>query len=104
MNNFARKAAVSLFAGAALTIGGLSPAAMAAPVVTGGLVNVTVVDLVDLTNTSVTVPVTVAAQICGVSVQALVVDLGPNGTVTDCDQAANTITTVTQRTVTPRTR
>ena len=93
-----RRSAVAL-ATATLSITGVGMAtsASAAPVITGGLVNVTVVDLVDLTNTSVTVPVTVAAQICGVSVQALVVDLGPDGTITDCDQDADTITTVTQR-------
>jgi hypothetical protein len=96
MKNYVRTAAVSLFAAAALGAGAVAPAS-AAPVITGGLVNVTVVDLVDLTNTSVNVPVTVAAQICGVSVQALVVDLGPDGTITDCDQDVDTITTVTQR-------
>lgn len=74
-----------------------APAQAASPVITGGLVNVTVVDLIDLTNTSVVVPVTVAAQICGVSVQALVIDLGPDGTITDCDSDVDTITTVTQR-------
>ena len=96
MKNYARKAAVALAAGAALSVGALTPAS-AAPVITGGLVNVTVVDLVDLTNTSVNVPITVAAQICGVSVQALVVDLGRDRMVTDCDQDVDTITTVTQR-------
>lgn len=96
MKNYARKAAVALFAGAALSAGALAPAS-AAPVFTGGLVNVTVVDLVDLTNTSVNVPVSVAAQICGVSVRALAVGLGPDGTIADCDSSIDTITTVTQR-------
>ena len=59
--------------------------------------NVTVVDALDVTYTTVAVPVTVAAQICGISVQALVVDLGPDGTVTDCDLDPDTTTTVTQR-------
>jgi len=45
--------------------------AMAAPVVTGGLVNVTIVDAVDVDRTTVQVPVAVAANVCGVNVIAL---------------------------------
>ena len=99
MKNYARKAAVSLFAGAALATGALAPAS-AAPVITGGLVNVTVVDAVDVTNNQILngVTVAVAAAVCGVSVQALVVDLGPDGVVSDCDANNDVTTTVTQRT------
>ena len=99
MKQYARNAAVSLFAGAALAAGALAPAS-AAPVITGGLVNVTIVDLLDIEETQVLNGVTVqaAAVLCGVTVQALVVDLGPDGVVSDCDTNQNTETTVTQRT------
>jgi hypothetical protein len=64
------------------------------------LVNVTVVDV--LNNNTIQalngVTVNVAAAVCGVSVQALVVDLGPDGFVSDCDASNATQTTVTQRT------
>ena len=71
----------------------------AQPVVTGGLVNVTVVDVASGNTIQALNGVTlqVAAAVCGVSVQALVVDLGPDGFVSDCDNSQTTETTVTQR-------
>ena len=76
MKNYARKAAVALFAGAALTTAAVAPAS-AAPVVTGGLVNVTAVDLISFeqTQVAVNVPIAVAAGICDVSVAVLATDL-----------------------------
>ena len=72
MKNYARKAAVSLFAGAALATGALAPAS-AAPVVTGGLVNVTLTDVVDVNDNQVIVqvPISVAAAVCDVNVAVL---------------------------------
>src|SRR5688500_16895772 len=98
MKHYARNAVVSLFAGAALTAGALAPAS-AAPVITGGLVNVTVVDVLSGNTVQALNGVTlqVAAAVCGVWVQALVVDLGPDGIVSDCDNSQTTTTTVTQR-------
>ncbi|MCW2667979.1 MAG: hypothetical protein JWN57_2941 [Frankiales bacterium] len=66
------RTAAALSSAAILSVTGaaLATPATAAPVITGGVVDVTVVDLVDLTNTSVSVPITVAAQICCVSEQA----------------------------------
>jgi hypothetical protein len=100
MKHFARKAAVSVFATAALAGVALTPPASAAPVITGGLVNVTVVDLLDIEETQILngVTVQVAAAVCGVTVQALVVALGPDGVASDCDANNDTVTTVTQRT------
>lgn len=73
MKNYARKAAVSLFAGAALASGAFAAPASAAPVVTGGLVNVTLVDVVDVNNNQVIVqvPISVAAAVCDVNVAVL---------------------------------
>ena len=45
--------------------------AMAQPVVTGGLVNVTITNLLNNNQVTATVPIQAAANICGVSVAAL---------------------------------
>jgi len=43
---------------------GVAPAqAQAAPVITGGVVNVTLVDVVDVNNTSIQIPIGVAANV-----------------------------------------
>src|SRR6266511_2919333 len=59
--------ALSLGVGAAASI----PQASAQPVVTGGLVNITVTDVVSHNNVQVQVPVEVAAQLCGVNINVL---------------------------------
>lgn len=75
MKKYARNVAVGLFAGAALTVGAVAPAS-AAPVITGGLVNVTVVDSLNnvLSDNQVGVGVAanVAAAVCGVTVPVAV--------------------------------
>nr|WP_294691494.1 hypothetical protein [uncultured Friedmanniella sp.] len=104
MKNYARNAAVSLFAGAALAAGGLAPAS-AAPVFTGGLVNVTIVDVLDIDDTIVSVEalnnvtLQVAAQVCGVAVGVLAVDLADGTAVCNVTQDSDSTktTTVTQR-------
>jgi hypothetical protein len=103
-----RRSIATVGATGALAAGSLFLAApaQAAPVVTGGLVNVTIVDVLDIDDTIVSVQalngvtVQAAALICGVSVNALAVDLGPDGVaVCDVDQDldSTTTTTVTQR-------
>ena len=75
-----RKSRVSaILATAALSVGLVAaPAAQAQPVITGGLVNVTVVDAVDvennriLQNVGVGVGANIAANVCGVDVNAAV--------------------------------
>lgn len=98
-----RTALATVVAGLVLAGGAIAPA-QAAPVVTGGLVNVTVTDVDLLNNVSVTalngVTLKVAAEICGVTVNALATDLGPDGeAVCDItqDSDSTTTTTVTQR-------
>ncbi len=68
----------------ALLLGGAAaaPAQAAGPVVTGGLVNVTIVDVLNNTQLQVAVPISVAAAICGVTVNVLSVALAPTGTQT----------------------
>jgi len=99
MRNYARKAAVSLIAGAALTAGALTPA-QAAPVITGGLVNVTVTDVlrnvtVQDINVALGVALGVAANACDVNVNVLAQQLR-NGSAT-CQNATDPVTaTITQ--------
>ncbi len=70
-----RRATATLATAAALGCGGVALAAPAgaAPVVTGGLVNVTLADVVDVNNNQVIaqVPIGVAANVCNVSVAAV---------------------------------
>jgi hypothetical protein len=69
--------------------------ALAQPVVTGGLVNVTIVDVLSGNEVSLQVPITVAANVCDVSVAVLAEDLR-NGPV-DCSNDTQTITVTQQR-------
>lgn len=57
------------------------PAAAAGPVLTGGLVNVTIVDAVDVNNNDVVVqvPVAVALNICDTDVNVLAADFADDG-------------------------
>lgn len=69
-----KKFLATTFVGTALSLGvgaATIPQASAQPVVTGGLVNITVTDVVSHNNVQVQVPVEVAAQLCGVSVNVL---------------------------------
>jgi hypothetical protein len=65
-----RRFFATLFATALLAVGAAAPAS-AQPVVTGGLVNVTIVDAIDLTNVNVQIPIGVAANVCGVQANVL---------------------------------
>ena len=66
-----RRLFASLCATGLLAVGVAAPASAVPPVVTGGLVNVTIVDAVDLTNVNVQVPIGVAANVCGVQANVL---------------------------------
>ena len=101
-----RRTAAAFTSAAALSITGVAVAtpAQAAPVITGGLVNVTITDVDLLNNVAVTalngVTLAVAANVCGTTVNALAVDLGPDGEATCSivqDADSTTTTTVTQR-------
>ena len=88
------KRTVIATAGAVLTMaGGVATAtpAQAAPLVTGGLVNVTVTDVLNdntvdvLNDVDVAIPVALdlAAQVCGTTVGVLAQDLAADGTCTN---------------------
>lgn len=77
-----KRCSAGVAATAALAFGGVSTA-QAAPVFTGGLVNITIVDAVSLENVTVQVPVGVAANVCDVDVAVLAATAERGGT-TNC--------------------
>jgi hypothetical protein len=66
-----RKLAAGLATTGLLAAGIAAPSAGAAPVVTGGLVNVTVTDVLSHDQINVQVPIGVAANVCGVQANVL---------------------------------
>ncbi|CAN5634708.1 hypothetical protein BH24ACT13_BH24ACT13_11330 [soil metagenome] len=79
--NIRRSLATVGAAGAlAVTSLGVAAPAQAAPVVTGGLVNVTIVDAVDISRVTVQLPVAVAANVCDVDVAILLAAIQDTGT------------------------
>jgi hypothetical protein len=66
-----RKLAAGLATTGLLAAGIAAPSAAAAPVVTGGLVNVTVTDVLSHDQINVQVPIGVAANVCGVQANVL---------------------------------
>lgn len=79
--NIRRSLATVGAAGAlAVTSLGVAAPAQAAPVVTGGLVNVTIVDAVDISRVTVQLPVAVAANVCDVDVAILLAAIEDTGT------------------------
>ena len=102
-----KKKLVTLSAAGAMTLAGfgVAPPAQAAPVITGGLVNVTITDVNLLNENDVVVTalngvtLAVAANVCGVAVGVLATDLQDGDAtcrvVQDADSTATT--TVTQR-------
>ncbi len=77
-------AAGTLSAGAAA-----APAASAqGPILTGGLVNVTIIDLVDVEDVTVQLPIAIAANVCDVDVNVLAADLADDGTA-NCTATAD---------------
>lgn len=87
MKNIKRYAASAVLAGA-LAAPALASPASAAPVFTGGLVNVTIVDLVTLenvlnrNNVGLGVAAGIAANVCGTRVNVLIADIKDDGTAT----------------------
>jgi hypothetical protein len=77
------KRLVALLAVVAMMVVATAMPVMAAPksgpVVTGGLVNVTIVDAVDADRTTLQVPIAVAANVCDVDINVLAADLADDG-------------------------
>jgi hypothetical protein len=65
-----RKFIASIFTSAVVAVGFAGPAA-AQPVVTGGLVNITVTDVLNDNQVNVQVPIGIAANVCGVQANVL---------------------------------
>jgi hypothetical protein len=92
-----RKFIATLFLTGALSVGVTAPVAPAAPVITGGLVNITVTNF--LNNNTVTLDrvvnvaaaVQIAANVCNIPVTALASDVTQFGTAT-CSNATQTAT------------
>src|SRR4051794_2838704 len=89
-----RKLIATLFLTAALAVGAVAPTASAQPVITGGLVNITVVDVLNDNTVTVTVPIGVAlnlaANVCDVTVGVLAQQLESGDTT--CSNADQTAT------------
>jgi hypothetical protein len=66
-----KKLVASVFATGLLAVGAAVPSAGAAPVITGGLVNITIVDVLSGNDVNVQVPIGVAANVCGVQANVL---------------------------------
>jgi hypothetical protein len=81
-----RKFMASIFTSAVVAVGIAGPAA-AQPVVTGGLVNVTIIDAIDVDRTTVQLPIAVAANVCGVDVDILAQAIRDTGTA-NCEARA----------------
>ncbi len=94
--NIKTRIATAGIAGALLLGGASATSAQAAgPVVTGGLVNVTIVDVLNNNQVQVAVPISVAAAICGVAVHVLATTLAPTGTQTFTCPASTGTQTIT---------
>jgi hypothetical protein len=94
-----RKFIATLFLTGALAVGSVAPMATAAPVVTGGLVNVTVTDVdlnvLNYNNIGVAAALGIAANVCDVSVAVLANQLG-TGSSTCTNEVDGTTATITQ--------
>lgn len=84
-----RRVAVTCATGALAVAGVAAAPAAAAPVFTGGLVKVTLVDVLDVNNNQVQiqVPIGVAANLCDINAAVLVQEFQDTGTA-DCDSTA----------------
>ena len=94
-----RKFIATLFLACALAVGAVAPMATAAPVVTGGLVNITVTDvannLLQNSNVGVAAAIGIAANVCDVSVAVLARQLG-TGSSTCTNATDGTTATIRQ--------
>ncbi len=88
-----KRAAAAVMMTGALSAGIALPASAKGPVITGGLVNVTLTNIANNNQVTVTIPIQAAANICGVSV-AVLGDALNNGPV-DCTASPSQGTDVT---------
>lgn len=62
-----KKLVASLFATGVVAAGLAVPSASAQPVITGGLVNITIFDVLNNNDVNVQVPIGIAANVCGIN-------------------------------------
>jgi hypothetical protein len=84
-----RKLAASLFASGLLAVGAAAPAS-AQPIITGGLINITLVDVLSHNEVAVQVPIGIAANVCDVNAAVLLAAVRDTGSAT-CDADADAI-------------
>jgi hypothetical protein len=84
-----KKFLATTFATALMAFGIAAPAS-AQPVVTGGLINVTLVDVLSHDNIAVQVPVGIAANVCDVNAAVLLAAVRDTGSAT-CNATAESI-------------
>ena len=77
-------ASLALSGGLLVGAGTMATPASSAPLVTGGLVNVTVTDLLNQNEVNVQVPIGVAANVCGVNANVLASQRQGNASPLDC--------------------
>ena len=84
----AKKIAASVGAAVVLAVGVAGPAAAQPIVISQGLVNVTVTDVLNNNEVIVQVPVGVAANVCDVNAAVLLAEIADTGSA-DCDATAD---------------
>jgi hypothetical protein len=90
-----KRAVAAVAVAGALSI--VPSSALAQPVVTGGLVNITIVDVLSGNQVSVQAPITVAANICDVTVAVLAEDLRDGRATCTNETQQITVTRITRR-------
>lgn len=95
--NIRKSIAVTCAAGALAVSGAAAPAQAQGPIFTGGLVNVTLVDVVDVNNNQVIVqvPIGVAAAVCDINVAVLAIIRDNDDTT--CTATADAVADATQQ-------
>ena len=95
-----RKLFATLLLTCALAVGAAAPMAGAAPIVTGGLVNITVADvgnnILRDADVGVAAAVSIAANVCDVSVNVLARQLGSGDDATCTNAVDGTTATISQ--------
>lgn len=92
----ARKLVAALFSTAVMAVTVAAPASAHPPLVTGGLINVTLMDVLNNNNVSVQVPVGIAANVCDVNAAVLLAAVRDTGSAT-CEATAESIAWAEQK-------
>jgi hypothetical protein len=91
----ARKFVAALFSTAIMAVTVAAPAG-AQPVITGGLINITLVDVLNDNQVNVQVPIGIAANVCDVNAAILLAAVRDTGSAT-CEATARSIAWAEQK-------